>query len=236
MIHQLLHVVAMMSLLQQNVGSQAFSAARRTQVASVTNDNAASQMAHESPEIWRVYDDMSSMSMSDRKDTYRALSSSMKAAVWAHHLRKMLIEHPEFTSEQVGLINDFLTLLTPEFFEVESFTAEWWARIDAPLQELGKRAKTVFDSRLARAVFADLAGQSGEHSSPSVREQSTSSDPTKRQLIPNTPYCECSTISDYCYTGYKCVQGGCYWTSAGCGLLWDYSCTGLCIKQDDGGG
>jgi hypothetical protein len=192
-------------------------------------------MAVEPPEVWRTYDNMSSMSLADRKQGYRALSSSMKASVWAHHLRKMLVEHPEFTPEQVGLIKEYLSLLTPEFFQVESLTPEWWISVDAPLQQLGKRAKAIFDAETTRTMFADLAGRSVELPSDSVFAQTTTlSWPIKKKIVPDTPYCECSTASDFCLSGWKCVQGGCYFTSAGCGTLWAYSCTGLCIKQPGG--
>ena len=241
MIRRLSKVATLLILLPHHVGAQSLSADSGTtaQRPAVVHDNAARQLVAELPEVWRTYDDMSSMSVAERKNTYRALSSSMKAAVWTHHFLTMLVQHPEFTSEQVSLIIEYLSLLTPEFFDVESFTPEWWTRVDAPLQELGKRTKAIFDPKLARTLFADLAGQSSERPLPSAHEPTTSSEQAqgiKRKLTPNTPYCECSTISDFCLSGYKCVQGGCYFTSQGCGLLWDYSCIGLCIKQDDGGG
>lgn len=231
MIRRLLYIAAVLMLLRHDAGAQSHSAD-----ATAADENAALQMAAEPPEVWRAYDDMSSMSMANRKNAYRALSSSMKAAIWAHHLRKTLVEHPEFTPKQVELIKEYLSLLTPQLFGVESSTPEWWAHVDVPLQELEQRARDIFDPNLARTVFADLAGQSGERPSSSVLEQTASSGRSKRRLTPNIPYCECSTVSDFCLTGYKCVQGGCYFTSEGCGTLWSYSCIGLCIKQEDEGG
>ena len=182
----------------------------------------------------RAYDNMSSMPLGERKNDYRGLSSSMKASLWAHHLRKILVEHPEFTPEQVGLIKEALSLLKPELFDIRGDTPEWWVSVGVPLQELVKRARVIFDPTLVRTIFNDLAGHSGALRSDSASERTMSSESIKKRIVPNTPTCECSTAVDMCIPGWKCIQGGCYFTSQGCGALWLNSCVGLCIEQQGG--
>ena len=232
-----LHIAALLVLVLQNFGVQQLSAANgvTAQAVSVADDNhVARQMSEEPPDVWRAYDNMSSMPLVERKKDYQVLSSSMKASLWAHHLRKMLIEHPEFTPEQVGLIKEYLSVLKPQLFDIRNDTPEWWVSVGVPLQELVKRAKVLFDARLVRTMFTDLAGHSSGLRSDSAFAQTMSSESTKKRIVPNTPTCECSTAVDMCIPGWKCIQGGCYFTSQGCGALWLNSCVGLCIEQHGG--
>ncbi len=233
----LLHIAALLALSLQNFGAQQLSAANDVTAPAVSvadNDHAARQMSEEPPEVWRAYDNMSSMPLLERKKDYQVLSSSMKASLWAHHLRKILVEHPEFTPEQVGLIKEYLALLKPELFDIRSDTPEWWVSVGVPLQELVKRARVIFDAKLVRTMFTELAGHAGELRSDPAFEQKISSEAIKKKIVPNTPTCECSTSVDMCIPGWKCIQGGCYFTSQGCGALWLNSCVGLCIEQHGG--
>lgn len=197
------------------------------------------ELAAEPSQVWQTYFEISTMSVPARKSAFRSLSSSMKASIWRHHALKYLVDHPEFTTEQKAVITDFLSLITPDLYEIRSSAPEWSERVDAPLQAIKARALKVFDAALAYAIFADLTAK--PESTPS--RVITPSSGGKRRLAPtDLPNCECSTASDWCavaplgYPGYKCEQGGCYWSRAGCGAALAYDCTGLCYKQDTGGG
>lgn len=205
----------------------------------IADDEVARELTAQPIEVWQTYSSISKMSAPDRRSAFRSLSSSMQAAVWKHHALKVIVGHPEFTPDQKLVITDFLSLLTPEFFEITSSSPLWSDRVDAPLQEIHARAISVFGAKLAHAIIADLGA---ETESAARSTELTPSADSKRRLPPisNIPNCECSTASDWCASpplgspGYQCSQGGCYFSPKGCGDAFDYSCTGLCYYTGTG--
>ncbi|HEX8411562.1 MAG TPA: bacteriocin fulvocin C-related protein [Thermoanaerobaculia bacterium] len=195
-----------------------------------------------------IYDDLLAIPARDRGKLLDAYGSATQAAVWEHHLLAVLTRYPEFTDAQRDVIQDALALLTPQFFEIEASDQRWSNVVDAPLQDITARARRLFPASVARELFLDLGPRDGNRQAPAAcrdPEHPTANDANHVQQrsprpTPNTAYCECSTSSDWCDGSgigvYYCQQGGCYFRSSGCGTFWQYACTGMCERRDDGSG
>jgi hypothetical protein len=79
------------------------------------------------------------------------------------------------------------------------------------LTTLEEEAKAAFGEREAALVLADLGSTDG-------------------RSISQFPNCTCSTQSDWCWWGWRCVDTGlqCIRQASGCGTLWIFPCNGLC--------
>lgn len=182
-----------------------------------------------------TYDLLLSKSRADRIRDFAALPSSTKSAVWAHRLLNALVEHPEFTSVQRAVIQDALSILTPEFFAIERSRPTWTTLVELPLRRLTARANAAFGPAVARELFAELGPPPPPV--PIVQDRTVGAGkarltPVSQSNVINVPPCSCSPESDYCDGSglgfYSCVQGGCWSTSDGCGTFWRYACTGIC--------
>jgi hypothetical protein len=158
---------------------------------------------------------------SDRRDMYRSLPSHVKASVWRVHLRQYLAAHPELDERQRAVIRDAMLLLKTEPFDVGIASPEF-AEL---LRQLEEQAKRVFGIERARTLFGELGPEPIESNvcatQPRVDAQSLK--PRPLQLG-----CTCSTISDLCSLPKVCEGGECTWRPDGCGIFWQYACTGLC--------
>lgn len=192
-----------------------------------------------------IYDEMLSVHARDRGTILEPYSSGTKAAVWTHHLLTVMGNHPEFTTEQRAVITDALKVLTPELFEVEQSDPRWRTVVDAPLRAITIRAQRLFSAPLARELFLDLGPREGSRQvqsdcrypeNPTAKEDQRVDLRSLRPATNDTPYCQCSTSSDYCDSSgiglYYCKGGGCYFKSSGCGTFWQYACTGLCERRE----
>jgi hypothetical protein len=179
-----------------------------------------------------VYESIAMASGADQKELYRTLSSGVQAEVWRIHLLQYLVAHRELTDLQKTVIRDAMALLRDESFEVGIASPQFAER----LAQLDARAKTVFGIAEAKAIFAEL-GSAPDSADVDTRSphpvlqprslhpvlQSTSAGPVVQSLG-----CSCSTISDFCSPGSACVYGDCISRPEGCGVFWQYACTGRC--------
>lgn len=106
--------------------------------------------------IAKAYDELAAKSSSERVEFYRQMPSSVKSGLWAHHLSTALAHHPEFTDEQRAVVEEALSLLCSEFFEIDASNPAWPDRVGGPLGGLTERAKALFGVQTARALFAQL--------------------------------------------------------------------------------
>lgn len=207
-----------------------------------------SVLRHKAPpssDAGRTYQELRALSANERIRLFAELPSSMQSAVLAHHLLTALAEHPEFTSEQRAVIQEALSLITPELFEIDPSNPQWGERVDQPLRRFKQRARAVFDSKTARELFTRLGPAEPAHPSVDMfdRNGDPMSAPGTALRRPNHatsldsvfPECECSVISDWCVdwsglgvTYCSNLYANCWFRNRGCGTLLQYACNGMC--------
>lgn len=176
-----------------------------------------------SADVVRTYDELRSMRRPARTQLLAQMPSAAQSAIWAHHLLTTLVQHPEFSLEQRAVIQEALSLLTPELFEIDHSNPRWADVVDLPLRRLKQRAMAAFPDRaFARDLFTQL-GPDSELSQPSSGRP--------RSIQTNAEPCTYSVDSDWCYTGFACKNAWCNFTGAGCGTLLLYPCEGLCFMK-----
>lgn len=176
-----------------------------------------------SADVVRTYDELRSMPRTSRTQALARMPSSAQSAIWTHHLLTTMVQHPEFTTEQRAVIQEALSLLTPELFEIDPSNRRWVDVVDLPLRRLKERAITAFPDRaFARDLFTQL-GPDSELLQPATGRP--------RSIQTNSEDCSCNVISDWCYTGFACKNTWCNFKNAGCGTLLRYSCDGLCFMK-----
>jgi hypothetical protein len=188
-----------------------------------------------SDDVTRAYDALRSVRGRERTQILAQLPSATKSGVWAHHLLTMLVKHPEFTAEQRAVIQEALALLNPELFEIDPSSPRWADMVDLPLRRLKERAIAAFgDTAIARDIFtqvgtdSELSNVNDQGAAPAV---GTGQPPAGRSIKTDSENCICSVASDWCYTGYQCLNTWCNFTGAGCGTLLLYPCEGLCFMK-----
>src|SRR6185436_831792 len=177
---------------------------------------------------------------------FNEMSSSLKSAVVAHHLLTALGEHPEFTREQREVIQEALSLVTPQLFDIRPSSPQWGELVDQPLRRFKRRAKAAFDSKMARELFTQLGP--AEPAGPLVGVQGKIAWPMfapgarlPMRLAPLDsvfPDCQCSVISDWCsdWGGLgevycQNMASNCWFRSSGCGTFLQYACNGMCRRR-----
>lgn len=169
--------------------------------------------------------------ISSRSRQLSALPGATQAAIWARHLTRALAQHPEFSAAQRAVIQEALTVLTPQMFLIDSEDPRWAMQVDMPLRILTQHARALFPLSLAREIFAQLGPDDAVQSMESCTFDQPSQSvrrPVKR--LDALPDCSCSSVSDYCGLMFHCVNGGCTWTHHGCGTFFVYGCTGQCTQ------
>jgi len=194
--------------------------------------------------VEETYRELLALKARDRSQSYRQLSSRMKADIWAHHLLSSLAQHPEYTREQRDVIQYALSLVSPGFFELEPSSPNWREVVDRPLQQLTHRAKAVFEPTAARELFVQLgpnaAVNSGSPANDALHFKILHPRPLDVVVVPT---CECASQSDWCNdnpTYYppvysSCRPGFCWASTSGCGTFFRYPCDGMCVALGGGG-
>lgn len=194
-------------------------------------------------EVARIYEELQTKAVRERAQILVQLSPVMQSAVWTRHFVTSLVRHPELTTEQRAVIQEALTILTPELFALERSDPRWKELVDAPLRRLQEKALVAFpDRKFARELFTDLGPEpKAENVAPSKRDSSDAGTGTPRLarpriVAPDYDDCACSTESDWCewsmigtIADVACRAEWCKFKSAGCGTLRKYSCNGLCL-------
>ncbi len=83
-------------------------------------------------EASRAYEDLLSQAPANRAQSFALMPSSLKAGVWSHHFLTMLADHPEFTTEQRAVIQEALSILTPDMFAIPTSDPHWSELVDKP--------------------------------------------------------------------------------------------------------
>lgn len=178
--------------------------------------------------VWNAF---ATLEPEERRARFEAASPALKSGLWRVHLRAFLAEHPDLTVEQLAVVREAIELASPGLFvkPLETDDGEALAKLD----ELSTRAKAVFPLDLGAAAFGRLGPP--RRGQRSVRSLSGDGEepPFDDGNPPTMGGCECNVWDDWCGLMYKCVGGGCYWRSWGCGTMWTKSCTGLCVFYDN---
>ena len=208
-----------------DAGASAVAAQNRT----LANDRGVA------PTAASVYEGLVSMPHKERVEAFREQPSAMKAAVWRHHLTKALAEHPQFSVEQRLVIEDFISILTAELYERYDLTARdaaLKAAVQAPIEEIRRRARAAFPRDLYVGIFLDLQARDR------TKARQVTATSTKLQESPTNAigYCNCNRNFDDCFfwegSGSYC-DSGCYWTTSyGCGPGFLLRCDGFCTPPD----
>lgn len=206
---------------------------------------AVHRLAVEPADVRREYEHFASEPLESRRHRFAALPSSMKSAVWVHHLLRAVTTHPEFTAEQRSVIYDALRLLSPSMYDTHSLAT------DEAVHDLTMRAQLLFPRDVALAVFVEIgsdipfaaASEAGielnratanriEGDQRALPKRDAKSQPPVRATAMN---CSCSVFSDWCAvaqwpgSGWSCHLADCTRKEYACGTLSNYTCNGICV-------
>jgi len=180
-----------------------------------------------------VYESIATATGEHQKELYRTLPSGVQAEVWRIHLLQYLVAHRELNDVQRTVIRDAMSLLRDESFEVGLASPQYAEH----LMQLDAQAKKAFGIAEAKAIFEELGAPRDSAGGDTPRSpdpvlQSRSLHPVLQSRsqgpVVQQQGCTCSTISDFCGPDWECFYGECISRPDGCGIFWQYACTGLC--------
>jgi hypothetical protein len=94
----------------------------------------------------------------DPRHVFKGSRPTEKSRLWKMHLAMQLVNHSEFNKEQVQVIFDAISVLTPEFFADTYGTPTDGAKANEALALLTRRAVNAFTSEQAAELFVNVAG------------------------------------------------------------------------------
>lgn len=169
------------------------------------------------------YDALAPLTETQRKDAYSVLTPDVQSALWVVHLERFLVDHPELTAQQRGVIYEGIGMLRAGLFErLYSSDAARVAAATEDLNQFSIRAKSLLSHELTDLAFNTIGRgkPAAEPVDPMAGRWKVAGNPL--------PYCTCSVQDDYCWEG-GCVYrtNSCRFTT-GCGTFFQYGCDGLC--------
>jgi hypothetical protein len=177
-----------------------------------TNSCGTPPLLKQTDDDFEAYREFVALPIKDRRMAYGQLSAERKSFFWRQHLTTCLRDLKNLTQEQKNLILEGISLATPEWFGTPTQTSEWETKVGESLRSFDQRIRSAFSRKDGAKTFAQIG--------PTTLEND------------QTPTCQCSTISDWCWWRTYCKGGGCYWTD-GCGTFGWYGCTGMCVSSSD---
>jgi hypothetical protein len=209
---------------------------------------AISRLAAEPPDVAREYEHLASEPFESRRHLFGLLPSSMKSAVWVHHLLRAVTTHPEFTAEQRSVIYDAIRLASPAHYEAGPATFR------KDLDDLTLRAQRLFSGDVVLRLFLEIGSDIPSPTAPEPRVEPNGAGANRaegdQRALPNRDAklrpparatawdCDCSLWStiNWCAlrngANWDCHSSMCNLKSFGCGaLLMDY-CDGTCVHTE----
>ena len=234
-----------------NGKADAFQALRRRAFAAFPKKEADEIFAESEKtedDILKMYYDISALSLTERKASFRKASSNDKSSLWRTHLALFLVKRPELNEWQKEVILAAMSLATPEYFEVGPASPAWRAKVRDPLRTLEEQILAAFSFEDGARIFATLGDDKEAVKRPPAQVGSFMlSGVNYNQLSDSGPYkersgnqfgnqdrfraggpCTCSTQSDWCPITGACNSTDCRPTESGCGTIWSYPCDGAC--------
>lgn len=166
----------------------------------------------------RQYLALAPLDRSARKSFFSNAPAFQKSKIWQAHLAMNLARRSELNARQRAVINEAITIVTPELYETPKNDASWSTKVDEPIRLFAKRALAVFGKEDGAMIFSELGGSA----------------PTLHHARTTLPACDCSHESDWCV--YDCWSSNCTSSTWGCGTLGLYACNGLCYWPPMGDG
>ena len=168
------------------------------------------------------YDELGRLPWAYRRVVLGELPPATRSALFQTHYERYALAHPDMSPAQRAVLDRAKELMTPDVYALPRESPEWKTRIGAPQAELERQARAAFDPDEVVQIFSTIGSE----------------DPATVHLPPATAkaateYCNCSTASDFCSSGYTCRYGviTCIYTSTFCGWNLLYSCNGMCIGK-----
>lgn len=214
----------MLGFLQALVLAGVIAAGNQSAVGNAPNP----PVSHVATDVVVIYDSFRSLGVPSRQAAFRHLSSEMKSELWIHHLRQLLVQHPEFSPTERELIHEAIRLV-PSFVTRSSGPAS--DERSTILEHFKGRAVATLGREMVVEAFLVL-GPAGEGFGLEGSEDSTLL--RKGVTDGEVPWCVCSVFDDWCgnLRGSYCESiGNCRATTyGGCGWFWMDICNGTCRK------
>jgi hypothetical protein len=159
-----------------------------------------------------TYENISDMSLAQRRAFYGSLALEDRQALWIQHISRAALGAPGLSGAQLDFLNRVLKMLEAG----ELLAASHREPNALRALEVEQEARQLWDREGVFRIFATLGA--------------APNDP-KGTFTPEAFLCECSVQSDWCLIGGSDCRSSysCSKTSVGCGWLWKYSCDGLCF-------
>lgn len=109
-------------------------------------------------EAARLYNNLSLLSINDRKSVYSSLTPELKSELWKVQSRSYLSKHSDLTDEQKKAIADAIVFIRPEFYKIPPDSPDWEEKVNKPLQLFEKRMLEVFPRGVIREFLTNLGG------------------------------------------------------------------------------
>lgn len=106
----------------------------------------------------RIYSNLSTLSVSDRKEFYTKLTPDLKNEIWKVQLRSYLSKHPELTDKQRQAIESLIAFSKPQVYEIPQDSPSWEEKVNKPVQSLTERILEVFPREVAKELLTVLGG------------------------------------------------------------------------------
>jgi hypothetical protein len=148
--------------------------------------------------------------MTYRRAVFASLPLTTRSALFQTQFARYATEHPDMSAEQQAALQEARKLVTPEWYALPHESPDWQARVGEPLAALQQQATAAFGHDEAIQIFATIGPEA------LAEEPALSTSPIERLDI---PFCQCSTVSDACTPGKKCISGvtTCIRTAVFCG-------------------
>lgn len=180
------------------------------------------------PTMETLYDSLAELRTPERRAFAAGQTSNVKADLWLLHFEKVLMDHPELTAAERGVVLEAMGLVSSGVVNFDVLLPEQTPMARASVEALEQRAIQVFPRQLLALTFGTIGRPYiGKTGSP------------KWRLFPtiSIPDCECNvgsiftcgglpTSPEYCNPSLP--PSSCTWIISGCGFLWAYPCDGLC--------
>lgn len=202
-----------------------------------------------------IYENLTLLSINDRKEFYNELSPELKSELWKVHLKLYLAKNSDLNEKQIQAVEAVLTFIKPQLFEISQDNPEWEEKVNRPTQNLTKGILEVFPREVARELLTVLGDSQSSISfnirrinyvpilnndncarpkqeikpflvKKQIKTQDQQFKMISARLVPEN--CDCSTRSDWCPQGTSCDQSPCQQQQF-CGTMFLYICNGLCI-------
>jgi hypothetical protein len=190
------------------------------------------------------------LSIVERKDFVSELSSELKSELWGIQFDNYLSENSNLSDDQIQIINEFRSILSPKFFEYPLHSPEWDENVDKPLKALTKRMYELFPKETVRSLILVLGKDDNslisyyqktdqilgikDSTCPNVETNTNSKSVRfkfasyKKTKTPGDCVCNTQHFNE-CYYPFNCGYSGPCLVRPGCGTLGRYPCNGTCV-------